>query len=178
MGSARDGSPNASQAGGAAHLLVPAHGWLCPLSSHEPPPSSGSRGISARSCDSLPASAPLSSASPLTGLPDLPHFSRTPRCAATPPVEAGSDIRAVAGRPGRQDGNAPRIPTRVLNRGKVEACSPGDALRVLSAGMGRNHSPPAKEREGLGTTRRTTASHRLPAPKPPGEGADAPRTGP
>jgi len=79
MGVARDSSPDASQASGAARLPLPARVWLRPLSSSEPRFSSGSRGASPRSLDTIPASTPPSMASPPSGRhPEACHLPHGP----------------------------------------------------------------------------------------------------
>ncbi len=102
MGLARDSSPDTSQASGAARLPLPARVWLRPLSSSAPRVSSGSRGDSPRSRDTLPASTPPSMASPPSGrhpeachLPQVPALLRHP----SPGIGLRHPCRAGASRP-------------------------------------------------------------------------------
>ena len=78
MESARDSCPDASQASGAPCLSVAAQGWLRPLVSSDPRVSSGSRGDSPTSGETIPASPPSGQppeASHLPHVPTLRHHS-------------------------------------------------------------------------------------------------------
>ncbi len=139
MGLARDSSPDASQASGAARLPLPARVWLRLLSSSEPRVSFGSRRDPPRSRDTIPASSPPSMASPPASIPKPATCHTFRHYFATHLPESGSDILAVQEHLGHRDITTPRISTPVRTRGGLGARSPGDILEVLPGGIGRNH---------------------------------------
>jgi len=118
MGSARDSSPEASQASGAARLPLPAPVWRRPVSSSEPRVSSGSRGGSPTSHHALPASMPPSMASPPSGgYPEACHLPHGPALLRHPSPGIGlrPPCRAGASRPqGHQ--NDEDLPARAHSR--------------------------------------------------------------
>jgi len=129
MGLARDSSPEASQASGPARLPRPARVWLRPLSTSEPRVSSGSRGDSPRSRDTLPASMSPSMASPPSGRhPEACHVPHGPALRRHPSPGIGLRHPCCAGPLGHKAITTTRISMHVLTRGGVGARSPVDVL--------------------------------------------------
>jgi hypothetical protein len=128
MESARDSSPDASQASGAARLPLPARVWLRLFFSSEPCVSSGSRGASPRSRDTIPASTPPSMASPPAGIPKPVTCPTVRHCFATHLLESGYDIHPVQELLGHEDITPTRSSTYVINRGRLRARSRVDVL--------------------------------------------------
>ncbi len=129
MESARDSSPDASQASGADRVPLPARGWLRPSPAASPasPPSPGVT-RHGPAIHSRPRRLPPWRRRRPAGIPKPAACHTFRHCLATHLLALGYDIRAVQELLGHKDIKATRISTHVLTRGGLGARSPVDVL--------------------------------------------------